>query len=95
MDFEDRSEKLKQWTAKGVRFVRDRVTEKNLGSLLGAFVGAGDIIIRPRVEHRCLRHPRLVPPPRRALRQHLHRVVGPYAAGPSSIRRRRPSTGGT
>ncbi len=45
MDFEDRSEKLKKWTAKGVRFVRDRVTEKNLGSLLGQYVGAGDVII--------------------------------------------------
>ena len=45
MDFEDRSGKLKKWTAKGVRFVRDRVTEKNMGSLLGAFVGAGDVII--------------------------------------------------
>ena len=27
MDFEDRSGKLAQWTSKGVRFVRDRVTE--------------------------------------------------------------------
>ena len=45
MDFEDRSEKLKKWTAKGVRFVRDRVTVKNMGALLGAYVGAGDVII--------------------------------------------------
>lgn len=45
MDFEDRSEKLQKWTAKGVRFVRDRVTEANLGSLLGKYVGVGDVII--------------------------------------------------
>jgi homospermidine synthase len=29
MDFENRAEKLKKWTAKGVRFVRNRVTEEN------------------------------------------------------------------
>ncbi len=45
MDFEDRTKKLEQWTAKGVRFVRDRVTRKNMGALLGKFVGAGDVII--------------------------------------------------
>jgi homospermidine synthase len=45
MDFEDRTEKLKKWTAKGVRFVRDRVTEENLGSLLGRHLGAGDLLI--------------------------------------------------
>ena len=31
MDFADREEKLKKWTTKGVRFVRDRVTEENMG----------------------------------------------------------------
>ena len=45
MDFEDRSEKLKKWTAKGVRFVRDRVTENNIGKLLAKHVGAGDLLI--------------------------------------------------
>jgi homospermidine synthase len=45
MDFEDRSGKLKKWTAKGVRFVRDRVTEENLGRLLGKFLSAGDLLI--------------------------------------------------
>ncbi len=45
MDFEDRSGKLKKWTAKGVRFVRDRVTEENLGRLLGAHLSAGDLLI--------------------------------------------------
>ncbi len=45
MDFEDRSEKLKKWTSKGVHFVRDRVTEENLGSVLAKHVGAGDLLI--------------------------------------------------
>src|SRR5205085_893232 len=45
MDFEDRSAKLRPWTEKGVRFVRDRVTDKNMGALLGKFVGKGDLII--------------------------------------------------
>ncbi len=45
MDFEDRAEKLKPWTAKGVRFVRDRVTEENMGALLAKFVGPGDLLI--------------------------------------------------
>ena len=34
MDFENRAAKLKPWTSKGVRFVRDRVTEENMGRLL-------------------------------------------------------------
>ena len=45
MDFENRAAKLKPWTKKGVRFVRDRVTESNMGSLLKKYVGAGDILI--------------------------------------------------
>ena len=45
MDFEDRTEKLRKWIAKGVRFVRDRVTPENLGSLLGQYLTAGDILI--------------------------------------------------
>src|SRR5476651_1742625 len=45
MDFEDRSAKLKPWTAKGVRFVRDRVTEENMTSILAKHVGPGDILI--------------------------------------------------
>ena len=35
IDFESKEEKLSQWTSKGVRFVRDRVTEENMGSMLG------------------------------------------------------------
>jgi len=45
MDFEDRSEKLRKWVDKGVRFVRDRITEENLGSLLGKYLGAGDLLV--------------------------------------------------
>ena len=44
LDFEDRSGELKPWTAKGVRFVRDRVTKQNLGRLLGKYVGPGDLL---------------------------------------------------
>jgi homospermidine synthase len=45
MDFEDRSAKLKPWTELGVRFVRDRVTEDNMGRLLGRHLSAGDLLI--------------------------------------------------
>ncbi len=45
IDFEDRSAALKPWLAKGVRFVRDRVKQDNLGSLLGQYLGAGDLLI--------------------------------------------------
>jgi homospermidine synthase len=45
MDFEDRSEKLKKWTSKGVKFVRDRVTEENMGALLAKYLSAGDLLI--------------------------------------------------
>jgi homospermidine synthase len=45
MDFEDRSGKLAEWTARGVRFVRDRVTEENMAALLAKHVGAGDLLI--------------------------------------------------
>ena len=34
-----------EFTAKGVNWVRDRITEKNMGALLGKYVDAGDIII--------------------------------------------------
>ena len=45
MDFENRSAKLKQWTSKGVRFVRDRVTEENMARILGKHLSAGDLLI--------------------------------------------------
>ena len=45
IDFEDRREQLKEWTRQGVKFVRDRVTPENLGTLLGQYIGAGDLLI--------------------------------------------------
>jgi len=45
MDFEDRRELLRPWVKRGVRFVRKRVTRANLGSLLGRYLGAGDVLI--------------------------------------------------
>jgi len=45
MDFEDKSRKLKRWTKRGVNFVRDRVTEENLGRLLGKYLRSGDVLI--------------------------------------------------
>ena len=45
MDFEDRSEALKSWTEQGVRFVRDQVTPENLGTLLGQYLSAGDLLV--------------------------------------------------
>ena len=45
LDFEDRSEELRPWTAQGVRFVRDRVTPENLGRLLDQFLSDGDLLV--------------------------------------------------
>ena len=45
IDFEDRAEMLKPWTEQGVHFVHDRVTKENLGSLLGKYLTAGDLLI--------------------------------------------------
>ncbi len=45
MDFEDRRPAIEAWTAQGVRFVQDRVTPENLGTLLGRHLGAGDLLV--------------------------------------------------
>ncbi len=45
MDFEDRSKAMEPWVAKGVTFVRERVTPKNMGKLLGRYLAAGDLLI--------------------------------------------------
>jgi homospermidine synthase len=45
MDFEDRKEQLAPWIKRGVKFVRQRVTRENMGTLLGKYVGAGDLLI--------------------------------------------------
>ena len=45
LDFEDRSDVLKPWTAQGLRFVRQRITPDNLGSVLQKYVSAGDMLL--------------------------------------------------
>lgn len=45
MDFENRADKLRKWTSKGVRFVRNRITEENMGAVLAKHVGPGDLLI--------------------------------------------------
>ena len=45
IDFESKEEKLKQWTSIGVRYVRDKVTEENMHTLLGKYLSAGDVLI--------------------------------------------------
>jgi homospermidine synthase len=45
IDFESKEEKLKEWTSRGVRYIRDRITEENMKSLLAKHVSAGDILI--------------------------------------------------
>ena len=45
LDFEDRSEALRPWTAQGVRFVRRRITPENLGAELAKYLSAGDLLI--------------------------------------------------
>lgn len=45
LDFEDRRQILKPWLAKGVKFVRARVTRKNLGPLLGKYLSEGDMLL--------------------------------------------------
>jgi homospermidine synthase len=45
IDFEDRTEHLKPWTAQGIQFVRERITPENLGAVLGKYLAAGDLLI--------------------------------------------------
>ncbi|MCX5673783.1 MAG: saccharopine dehydrogenase NADP-binding domain-containing protein, partial [Planctomycetota bacterium] len=45
IDFEDRAEELKPWIEQGVGYVHDRVTQGNLGLLLGRHLSAGDLLI--------------------------------------------------
>jgi len=45
MDFDDRASHVREWTAKGARFVRDKVTPDNLGALLGKYVSRGDLVV--------------------------------------------------
>ena len=45
MDFADKKQKLAKWIQKGVRYVKDRVTEDNMAAMLAKHVGPGDILI--------------------------------------------------
>jgi homospermidine synthase len=45
MDFEDRKAALAPWIKRGLNFAHKRVTRENMGSLLGQYLGAGDILI--------------------------------------------------
>ncbi|MGD0248266.1 MAG: AmmeMemoRadiSam system protein B, partial [Candidatus Limnocylindrales bacterium] len=45
IDFDQNEDALKPWIAQGMTFIKDRVTEENLGSLLGKHLSAGDMLI--------------------------------------------------
>ena len=45
MDFDPDYAILKPWMDQGVTFVNDKVTEDNMGSLLGTYLSAGDLLI--------------------------------------------------
>lgn len=45
LDFDSNDEALRPWIEQGVTFVKDRVTEQNLGTLLGKYLSAGDLLI--------------------------------------------------
>jgi homospermidine synthase len=45
LDFEDRAPRLTEWTGRGATFVREKVTQENMGRLLGSHVSRGDLIV--------------------------------------------------
>jgi homospermidine synthase len=45
MDFENQAGLLKEWTERGVAFVREKVDRENLGAVLGRHLNAGDLLI--------------------------------------------------
>lgn len=45
VEFQDCSEKSAPWTAKGVRFLRERITREDMAAQLGRLVGAGDLLL--------------------------------------------------
>ena len=73
---------LRPWTAQGVRFFQRQITPENLGSELAKHLSAGDLLIDLAWNIDCCEILAVVPRPRRALRQHVGRGVGP-------LRRRR------
>ena len=45
MDFDPDDAVLKPWVEQGITFVKDRVARDNMGTLLGAHLSAGDLLI--------------------------------------------------
>jgi homospermidine synthase len=45
LEFDPDHAALKPWTERGIAFVQNRVTEENLGTLLGEHLSAGDLLI--------------------------------------------------
>ena len=45
IDLEDKSNQLTEWTEQGVRFIRKRITPKNLRAVLAEHLSAGDLLI--------------------------------------------------
>jgi homospermidine synthase len=45
LDFEDRGESLQPWIERGVRFVQQRITPDNMSTILGKYLGTGDLLI--------------------------------------------------
>lgn len=45
IDFEDKSDDLRKYTEKGLRFFKDRITSENISSVLAKYLGQGDMLI--------------------------------------------------
>jgi homospermidine synthase len=45
IDFEDKADELEPWTSKGIRFVRRRITKKNLAGTLAKYLSRGDLLV--------------------------------------------------
>src|SRR3989344_3852745 len=45
LDFEDKAKALKKFTDKGINFVREKITEKNMNTVLSTYVDDGGLII--------------------------------------------------
>ncbi len=45
IDFEDKSEQLKEYTSKGLKFVQIKITQENLGSVLEQHVGSNGFLV--------------------------------------------------
>ena len=45
MDFEDKRKDLRPWTKKGIKYTRERITQKNIKKLLAKYVAPGGLVI--------------------------------------------------